>query len=215
MIQSISFYEAISLMGISKLIGEIVNADSLATPERDANILYKIIASIKPEYILEIGTFYGHTAYGFSLNSPQSKIFTIDICKEMRIKVPKSQEIEILEKDKVGIIFKNENTNIVQIFGDSRKVSTYNGLPYFDFVFIDGNHSRDSIISDTKNVFNQTRQNAFVFWHDYKDDGFVETKNALIELTGKLKIKIFHINNTWLAFTIKNDNFGFGTEQAH
>jgi predicted O-methyltransferase YrrM len=213
MIPSIAFNEAISFMSISNLTNEIVNTDSLATPEKDASVLYKIIASIKPEFILEIGTFYGHITYGFSVNSPQSKIFTIDICKEMGIKVPEHQEIETLEKEKVGMIFKNKNTNITQIFGDSRRFSTYKGLPHFDFVFIDGNHSRESIISDTKNIFNKTRQNAVVFWHDYKDDGFVETKIALNELTKKNKIKVFHIKNTGLAFTIKNGNCGFGTER--
>jgi hypothetical protein len=132
----------------------------------------------------------------------------------MGIDVPQYQEIELLEKEMVGAIFKNKQTTITQIFGDSRKISTYKDLPYFDFVFVDGNHSCESIISDTMNVFNQTKKNAVIFWHDYKNDGFVETIPALNKLITELKIKIFHIQESWLAFTIKNEICGFCTEQG-
>ena len=215
MITCVTIKEAASLMGIPKFSKNAKNVKALATPERDAKILYNVIATITPDFILEIGTFYGHTTYGFKVNSPKSIIYTIDICKEMGIKVPQYQEIETLRKNKVGIIFKGNDSNIVQIFGDSRKISTYKDLPDFDFVYIDGNHSSESIILDTKNVFNKTRQNAVIFWHDYKDDGFVETQIALHETIKIFNIKIFHIKETWLAFTIKSEVCGFSTEQQN
>ena len=215
MITNITTNEAAALMGFPNFSNKVTSVTALATPERDAKVLYRIVATITPEFILEIGTYYGHTTYGFKLNSPKSIIYTIDICKEMGIKVPQYQEIETLQHDEVGIIFKDNESNIVQVFGDSRKISTYRDLPDFDFVYIDGNHSCESIISDTKNVFDKTKQNAIILWHDYKDDGFVETKIALNEIIKRFKIRIFHIKETWLAFTINNDICGFRTEQQN
>ena len=215
MINRVTIKEAASLMGIPKFSKKAKKVKALATPERDAEVLYNIIATITPEFILEIGTFYGHTTYGFKVNSPKSIVYTIDICKEMGIKVPEYQESETLQKNEVGMIFKGSDSNIVQIFGDSSKISTYRHLPDFDFVYIDGNHSSEYIISDTKNVFIKTRQNAVILWHDYKDDGFVETQIALHEISTTCNVKIWHIKETWLAFTIKNAICGFSTEQEN
>jgi len=210
-ILDITCKEAFSLMGIPRFSRKTKHAETYYTRFRDTRVLYKTVAVKKPEYILEIGTNYGHTTYGFKINSPESRIFTIDINKEMGIEVPQYQEVETLQREEVGVIFKGRNTDIVQIFGDSREISTYKELPDFDFVYIDGNHSFDAVISDTENVFGKTRQNAFIFWHDYKDDSLVETKIALREIVRRYNIQILHIENTLLAFTIKNGVFGFNT----
>ncbi len=213
MISCVSSVDLASILGVSSIKSNIKLVDALATPERDAIILYSIAKTLTPKFVLEIGTFYGHTTYGLAVNSPKSTIYTIDICKEMGIGVPSYQAIERLPKNEVGKRFKNSNLKIVQIFGDSRNSSIYKEPPDFDFVYIDGNHSAGSIISDTENVFNKTTKNALIFWHDYKDDGLVETKSALKQIINKFGINIWHIRDSWLAFTMKTTECGFCTEQ--
>ncbi|MEM9685433.1 MAG: class I SAM-dependent methyltransferase [Bacteroidota bacterium] len=178
----------------------IVTTDALATPEQDAKILYAFVAHLKPKHLLEIGTFYGHTTYGFALNSPESVIYTIDIHAGMQIPVPGFQQRELLTQADVGMLFKEKKTNIRQRFGDSRLIETYDDIPAIDFAYIDGNHTHDAIITDSTHVLSLMNNNGVIFWHDYKDDGHVETKQALEDLSKKTGLTIFHIEDSWLAF---------------
>jgi len=211
-ILDITLNAAFTLLGIPRLGRKpkmYRRAKLMYNTSRERKILYRIAAVKRPEYILEIGTCYGHTAYGFKINSPASKVYTIDIHKEMGIEVPENQADQLLPRENVGKIFRENGAKIFQIFGDSREKSTYRGLPDFDLAFIDGNHSAASIIADTKNVFVKTRKNAIIIWHDYRNDGLAETISALHEIIKTYDIHIFHIEGTMLAFTVKNSVYGF------
>ena len=204
MIATIAFEELHSFLGISAMEQDITLVDALATPERDARVLYHLVKTLAPEFILEIGTFYGHTTYGLAVNSPGSKIYTLDICREMGIAVPAYQERELLPRDEVGTLFKGKGLDIVQVFGDSRKPETYQSFPVFDFIFIDGNHDIDAIIADTTNAVQRTSKGSVICWHDYPidGDGLAHVEEALTIVSDRLAIEIQHIAGTLLAIAV-------------
>jgi len=170
----------------------------------ERKILYRTAKSIKPKVILEIGTSYGHTASGLFVNALYADVYTIDIYRGMKIGVPIFQKTEVFPRKEIGKVFKNKIPGIYQIFGDSRQSATYQALKgkTVDFAFIDGNHSLSAVIKDTINVLKFTKNNSIIFWHDFKNDKTVEVKAALDSLLHTKRLKIFHIDKTWLAFTI-------------
>jgi|GEM_PF-5604504 len=183
----------------------ILLEDSLTkTPRQDRYILEKIVKSIKPKIILEIGTYLGQMTLELAKNSPGSQIYTIDICKEMDLDVPDYQKDEVLPKVRVGERFRNKAKNICQILGDSRKFSTYSflGGKKIDFAFIDGNHSLEAVIQDTQNLLKFTQRNSIIFWHDFLGPGKNEVKEALSYLVAKKQLEIFQIDKTHLAYSI-------------
>lgn len=172
------------------------------TPLNDQKIIYRTARSIKPRTILEIGTYYGYLTLGLFVNAIYADVYTIDIYKEMKIKVPFYQKLEVLPKSKVGWAFRNKIPGIHQILGDSRNVNTYPILKgkTVDFAFIDGNHSFEAVLQDTRNVLKFVRKNSIIFWHDFDD--MTEVKMALNNLIYTDRLKIFYIDKTLLAFSI-------------
>lgn len=108
MIAEIAPEELHAILGVPRMTADVLLVEALATPERDARILYQIAKTLLPKVILEIGTFYGHTTYGLALNSPDSKLYTLDIYKEMGIAVPAYQERELLPRQEVGKHFRGK-----------------------------------------------------------------------------------------------------------
>jgi len=198
-IKTISTNEAYSMVGAEK---NNYDFEWSATPRRDLQILLDMLSSKHRKNVLEIGTFAGHTSCSFKLASSKSNVYTIDIFKGMRGYIDSTQASEVLKKEDVGIIFKNKKVDVNLIYADSTKGSTYNNLPKFDFVYIDGDHSVYGIMKDSVNVMNNIVDNALVFWHDYKNTGYTGTKKALDLFLNTYEQTIYHIENSWLAFMI-------------
>ena len=198
-IKTISTNEAYSMVGAEK---NNYDFEWSATPRRDLQILLDMLSSKHRNNVLEIGTFAGHTSCSFKLLSPKSNLYTIDIYKGFPGYINSTQASEVLNKEDVGIIFKNKNVDVNLIYADSTKGSTYSNLPKFDFVYIDGVHDVHGIMKDSVNVINNIVDNALVFWHDYKNTGYTETKKALDLFLNTYEQTIYHIENSWLAFMI-------------
>jgi hypothetical protein len=179
-----------------------VVSNGTLTPVNDLKIIYRTASSIKPGTILEIGTFLGWATVGLFVNAIYADVYTIDIHKEMGKKVPGYQKFEVLPKDKVGQAFKDKIPGIHQILGDSRNAETYSLLKgkTVDLVFIDGNHSFEAVLRDTRNVLRFVRKKSIIFWHDFNE--VTGVKKALNELVCADRLKIYHIDKTWLAFSI-------------
>jgi hypothetical protein len=190
------------ILGIPLLRTDIVECPSPVTPRGDAALLYRIARSLSPSNILEIGTYRGDISLGLALNCPSATVFTIDICREMGIEVPESQQHLFQFRGDVGKAFAGKGLNIVQIFRDSRAPSSYHDLLPLDLSFIDGNHSFDAIVADSLNVLSASRNGATIVWHDYKDDLTVSTIQALHYVSRMLDREIFHLAGSWLAIMV-------------
>ena len=186
------FFKFVSRRYPNSVRDEVIIAGyNLATSLNEKYILYKLIRILRPGIILEIGTHFGFTTLGFAKNSPGSMIYTIDICKEMKIDIPRFQKPIALPKKFVGKAFAKKKTRIMQIFGDSRKIETYSFLKkkIVDFAFIDGNHSFEAVLEDTRNVLKFVRKNSIIFWHDFDDITGVKMALNNLVYTDRLKSK--------------------------
>jgi predicted O-methyltransferase YrrM len=136
-------------------------------------VSYDIIASLvnhyKPKNILEIGTQYGGGTIILAMYS-DGLVHTIDIPKEHYPDLVNkiAQPNDRMKLSDIGIVFgghPEEAKRIIQLYGDS-KTFEVSILPKMDFVFIDGDHTRDSVIADTEQALKLLRSGGVLFWHD-------------------------------------------------
>ncbi len=199
-----------------EIIGSNLSASILEASIEDGNVtqeelktIASLVAAFKPKSIFEIGTFDGRTTLNMAAHSPEDcRIVTLDLPKikmydtELRIK---SGDMKFIDKEKSGTRFIGTpyEKMITQVYADS---AAYHYKPMenaFDFVFIDGSHSYEYVISDTENCRKLLRNGKGVLlWHDY---GWHEVVKALNEYYKKdpwfsgLK----NIKGTSLAILIK------------
>lgn len=169
-----------------------------------------LVAAFKPKSIFEIGTFDGRTTLNMAANAPDDcEILTLDLPKtkiydtELRIK---SGDMKFIDKEKSGTRFIGTRYEkmITQLYADSA-VHDYKPIENsFDFVFIDGSHSYEYVISDTENCRKLLRNGKGVLlWHDY---GWHEVVKALNDYyrNDKWFYGLKNIKGTSLAILIKN-----------
>ena len=63
------------------------------------------------------------------------------------------------------------NKKITHYFCDSKLFDFSKHADTVDLYFIDGDHSYNGVYCDTKNIFNNKREDAIVVWHDFKKAG--------------------------------------------
>lgn len=81
----------------------------------------------------------------------------------------------------------------------------------FDLIFVDGDHSYEGVLNDTKKVFPlRKHENSIIVWHDYgfhTENTRYTTLKAILDGIPKEKHKnLYHISNTMCAVYIENLN---------
>jgi hypothetical protein len=117
-----------------------------------------LMRTVKPATIFEIGTFRGQTTRILAMNSPKgSRIATLDLEPEKT-------------EHKVGEIFaaSPERGMITQLAGDSKTFDYSAWAGQCDFVWVDGCHDYDYLVSDTINALKLAKPGALIGWHDYR-----------------------------------------------
>lgn len=159
-------------------------------------VLCSIMTNIKANRIFEIGTYEGNSTYHLALNSdPKAQIFTLDLPKELLTKQSDSKIVKEYEKGIIaGRRFSGNSleSKIIQLWGDS---TNFNFSPYkqsIDMVFIDGDHSYDTVKSDTRNALmmlsHEPNKKTCIIWHDYII-GYEVAKALTEEIPEHIKIK--------------------------
>jgi len=138
--------------------------------KKRAQLLGRFVNYYKSENILEIGTSLGISTASMSLANSNSKIITLEGCKNTA---------EVGNNS-----FKNFNLqNIEQIIGnfnDTLPKVLKNST--FDFIFFDGNHQKEPTIDYFKQCLNHCHNNSiFVFDDIYWSVGMKEAWNYIIE----------------------------------
>ena len=131
-----------------------------------------MVRVLKPERILEIGTFEGNTTVNLAANAPSSaRVFTLDLPPDWGRRY---------ELDVADIHFNAATGNhtgrqfidtphadgITQLWGDSAAFDWDEHGP-FDFILIDGCHTYEYAVSDTRNALRVLRPGGVIVWHDY------------------------------------------------
>ena len=170
------------------------NLNTHSTPWIDMCCILSLIKYHKPKNLLEIGTYYGHTTKIISDKFPHLDITTTDPGDKILLNNrPSNQNGEYLQQNEIGKMFLGNN-KIKLIKNDIHDIQFFDEK--FDFIFIDGNHSYNSVIKDTQLSLNILNTNGVIVWHDW--DNVKDVNAALNEFN--LGKPIIHIHNTWIAY---------------
>ncbi len=166
-----------------------------------------IVKFIKPQKILEIGTYNGMTTLQLALNAPGNcKVYTLDLPEELMASIELSKLDSLVSKNfkqkfgtKTGMYFQNRNdVSIIQKLGDS---STFNyeelGDEKIDVIFIDAAHDYKNKKIDSENAFKWIAKGGVIIWHNYNEVTCPDVTKYLADISNDYKI--FHLRNTSLA----------------
>jgi len=185
----------------------------------DQIILLSLIELVRPDRILEIGTYQGYSTRLFVENSDAVEILTIDL--------PPLASIVNTEVDVEKVLYDGEynddylrsvqNTTgakylndlspvdidrVTLIKSDSTKLDFSDQIGPVQFAFIDGGHSYDIVKQDTANVTSQIKLGVVV-WHDYASSIHSDVTRFLEEYSKSNQI--FYIKGGLCAFQIINN----------
>jgi len=176
-------------------------------------IINTLVRKFAPKTVFEFGTFNGRTTLNLAANSSaHSNIYTIDLPSQMldstRFKL-EDIERKFIEKPLSGELFvaREESKKITQLYGDSAEFDFTSFFGGYDFVFIDGSHTYDYVLNDSKIALNLLRNNkGIILWHDYGEpEWWPGVTRALDELRQNSEpfANLIHIEGTKLAVLIK------------
>jgi predicted O-methyltransferase YrrM len=173
-------------------------------------VIVKLIKHYEPKKLFEIGTFDGRTTLNMACNSSeQAEIYTLDLPKGQL----RTTELPIDTRDKAtfdeimtGSRFLGTDceAKIVQLHGDS---ATFDFSPYqgdMDFVFIDGSHSYEYVINDSRQALKLLRNGkGIILWHDYSAfwKGVMKALEELYLTVNEFK-GLKHIKETTLVYLL-------------
>lgn len=134
-------------------------------------VLTKYISNDKPNRILEIGSFEGGSACNFSdnvMDHPESSLVCVDPFYLSGSDKTTSQCVTNQTKERFcENILKSKNSDKIlfhQLTSDEYFTKT---SKKFTFIYIDGNHDPQNIISDLENSFNHIELNGIIWMDDY------------------------------------------------
>ena len=166
-------------------------------------LLLLLLASKYKEFdYLEIGTWRGESIRNILELQNCSKAVSVTLDPSEY----KSTNISIYETSNVLLDYNDKRLS--QVFADSTKFD-FSTLGKFDLIFIDGDHSYDAILSDTRNALGLLKNDSsIIVWHDYSYDNDhsvrVSTLNAIKEAVPKDGHQfLYYVENTMSAIYTK------------
>lgn len=172
---------SIPAVAIEKLVPANVEVRLRACNSEEGNMtltelvsIAQLVSATKPKRLFEVGTFDGRTTLAMTDNAAvDAETFTLDLPASgiegtaLRIE---DHERHLIDKPESGARFRalpDVRDRIVQLWGDS---AAYDYTKYegsCDFVFIDGSHAYDYVISDSMVALRLLATRGTIVWHDY------------------------------------------------
>lgn len=170
--------------------------------------IVQLIRYSKPKMLFEIGTFDGRTTLNMGANSPEdAKIYTLDLPRDMidntKLAIT-SGEKRFIDKKASGLRFHGTEwgNKITQLYGDSATFDFSQFLDKMDFVFVDGSHSYEYVVNDSKMAVKLVK-NGIIVWHDYSVwRGVSKALDELYSRSDDFK-SLRHIQGTSLVYMQK------------
>jgi predicted O-methyltransferase YrrM len=111
-------------------------AHNALKPPKLAQLLYRLVADLKPHNIIELGTCLGITTLYLQKAAPRAKVYTMEGCPETA-KIAK----ETFKKGEINVV-----EPVIGNFDDTLP-GVINDIDQLDFVFVDGNHQKDATLN--------------------------------------------------------------------
>jgi predicted O-methyltransferase YrrM len=177
----------------------------------EITVMSKLVKRYNPNRLFEIGTFDGRTTLNLAANtSAEAEVYTLNLPRNKlsATDLPlESGEEKYVDKEVSGARFLGTDCEqkITQLYGDS---ATFDFSPFFntvDFIFIDGSHSYEYVLNDSKRALELLRDGrGLILWHDYDKPWWQGLTTALNEMysAGKEFKNIQHIQGTSLVYLV-------------
>lgn len=206
--------ESLPEVPLEALVPPATDFRLLEPVERDGNVsLYELLSIAQvvrhagPAASFEIGTFNGRTTLNIAANSaPGAVTWTLDLPAaglDAAALPLDSADVKYVQKAASGELFRGqeEALRIHQLLGDS---AAFDYAPYrggMDLVFVDGAHSYEYVISDSRNALEMLRGGTgTLLWHDYGGwDGVTRALNEL-HASGEPWSAMRRIRDTTVAY---------------
>jgi predicted O-methyltransferase YrrM len=151
-------------------------------------MLCSLIRKQSPRNCFEIGTFDGRTTLNLAANmKPGMQIYTLDLPASSVEKAAfelEEADKKYICKERSGLRFAHSKyaDRITQLFGDSATFDYSSLHGRMDFVFIDGSHSYEYVLSDSRTALRLLGPNGgTIVWHDYDTPYWPGVTRALNE----------------------------------
>ena len=142
-------------------------AKHAGSTQKRAQLLYRLQQHFKPNNALELGTSLGIATYAMHLGNPNHKITTIEGCPN----------ISAFTKQQ---LVSKEAKNIELLNGDFNDVLSTLKQNTFDFIYIDGNHTKEATLQYFETLLNHANNDTtFMFDDIYWSKGMTEAWETL------------------------------------
>jgi predicted O-methyltransferase YrrM len=137
-------------------------------------VLATVVRAVKPNTILEFGTYRGVGTLTMALNAPQSEIVTVDLPSDFETAdiltlTRGDKEWANIARGSIGMAFLDHvaNQRIRMVKANSLTLDATTIVDSVDFCFIDGGHSYECIKADTENALKVVSRSGVIMWDDY------------------------------------------------
>ena len=162
------------------------------------NLLYRIVKSLNPNTIFELGTSFGISTCYLAKGSPQATITTFEGCNES-VKIA-SNNFAKLEFNNIKIIHGNFKDTLEKEFAQNNNL---------DLIFIDGNHTENATIKYFELALNHSHNKTIIIFDDIHWSKGME--NAWKHITRSKKttvtIDLFFVGIVFLDPKLSKENF--------
>ena len=181
-----------------------------------SDVFFHLINSVKPNTIIEVGTWkglsainMGKTVQRLGLNTQIHCVDTWLGANEFWTRLSHSAERNLLLRHGYPQVYYQFLSNVVHMGLQDIILpfpnTSENGFRYFqyhnvtaDMIYIDASHEEDDVYRDVKNYFEILNKNGVIFGDDYTNDwpGVVNSVNRFAEENG-LTVTVLE-NNFWV-----------------
>jgi methyltransferase family protein len=175
--------------------------------DHEAQVVLAIAMQCAPNKILEIGTYFGHTALRLAHVLPHAEIHTVDLPHEFDYS--QSQyltDFHLLNRRLIGHYFagRPESDRIKQHLADTALWDfSLTGYPSPTFFFIDGSHSYEYVRNDSEKCYHLCKGSGIFLWHDLwhdNDEVCPGVRQLLEQWRSDFRRDIRRIRDTRLAY---------------
>lgn len=183
---------------VSTVESFLLDGSSLIT---DLQLLSTLANKNDVKSYFEIGTWRGESVYNVAKYVNDCTTFNLSEAEMDQLGWPQKYASQH------GIL-STKNPKILHLTGNT-KTFDFGGLnKKYDLIFIDGDHSYEMVLSDTKKVFeNLLHENSIVVWHDYAYSAQkirYEVFMAILDAVGPTNQQyLYHPKNTMCAVFTK------------
>ncbi len=176
----------------------------------DYTPLMKIVKSLQPDVVVELGTAYGNTTANICRHSPGTTVYTVNAPLEVQTGTLTTYH---LTAEEIGRVYREEgfSKRVVQIFANTLQLdlSEHFDAPIVDLAIVDACHDTDYVINDFLKVKDFIKPGGMVLFHDTfpsMTPSHLDGSYKACLILRRRGYDVRHLKNSWWALWINRDS---------